>query len=67
MYKYFAYEVAKELSLNPNEILSSWSGPELLVAFGHYMNKKSYSNYMQWEIHKDGPKPDKYIIEFVGW
>lgn len=40
-----AYSVAKELSLRPFEILTTWSCEELLVAYGVYANAHSKEAY----------------------
>lgn len=40
-----AYLVAKELSLRPLEILTTWSCEELLVAYGVYANAHSKEAY----------------------
>lgn len=68
MHYYFAYEVAKELNISPYDIITKWTCPQLIVTYGHYMNKKSQQNYYSWENSDSGnrgPRPDKYIIEFI--
>lgn len=64
-----AHYVAKILHQRPNDILDTWSVPELIVAFGEYANEQSKQNYEEWK-HLDSktqvtiPKPNEYAVYF---
>lgn len=66
---HMAYFVAKTLSMRPYEILSTWTEPELIVAYGHYANEISSKNYEEWkQLDSEGrrkiPKPKEYNVMF---
>lgn len=60
-----AHYVGKVLHIRPYEILTTWSCPELLVAYGEYSNEASLEAYEIWK-HGDhkGERPEKYHVEF---
>lgn len=64
-----AHYVGKVLHIRPNTILDEWGVPELLVAYGEYINEVSGEVYEQWR-HMDakdrGKKPDRYAVKFYG-
>ncbi len=66
-----AHYVAEKLHLRPNEILDEWCVPELIVAYGHYMNEESQRQYNEWK-HLDAQsraksvKPQEYVVKFYG-
>lgn len=63
-----AFYLAYKLKLRPNEILDTWGMPELIVAYGHYMNIDSYSNYKRWESDDKktrGKMPQKVAVKFI--
>ena len=64
-----AHFVGKTLHIRPNEILDTWGVPELLVAYGEYMNEISERNYMEWqaapaEAKRKSQRPDKVAVPF---
>lgn len=65
-----AHTVGEILHIRPNEILDTWGVPELIVAYGQYMNEKANEAYQSWVIQntKDykAPRPDRYVVRFVG-
>lgn len=64
-----AHFVAKEIGMRPGEILDTWSVPELIVAYGEYMNEISRKNYAEWRampVQSRGSQPEEYIVEFIG-
>lgn len=65
-----AYYVAEKLHVRPSEILDEWSAPELIVAFGVYMNETSQRQYLEWKQldakSKAGiPVPEEYVVKFI--
>ena len=66
-----AHYVGKELSIRPSSILDEWGVPELLIAYGEYVNELADKNYKQWEnmdvqVRMKIPKPPKYYVQFIG-
>lgn len=66
-----AHYVGKVLHIRPSEILDTWGGPELIVAYGQYMNETAIENYRSWEAmtsKRQGPPPPpkKYAVRFIG-
>lgn len=66
-----AHYVGKELGIRPGEILNEWGVPELLVAYGEFVNELAEKNYRQWEsldvqIRMKHPRPPKYYVQFIG-
>lgn len=66
-----AHYVAKKLHIRPNEILDEWCVPELIVAYGHYMNEESQQSYAEWKnldqkSRSQTAKPQEYIVKFYG-
>lgn len=66
-----AHYVAKKLHIRPNEILDGWCVPELIVAYGHYLNEESRRSYAEWKsldakTRATTPKPDEYAVKFYG-
>ena len=64
-----AHYVGKVLHIRPSEILDTWGVPELLVAYGEYINDVSQENYEQWkrmDAKDRGGKPEKYAVKFYG-
>ena len=64
-----AHYLAKVLHMRPNDILDTWSVPELIVAFGQYANEESMKNYHEWKqldakTRASVPKPTEYIVHF---
>lgn len=68
--------VAKVLKIRPQEILDYWGVAELIVTYGHYANKESYRNFLEWqsldiktknEISKkpDFEQPMPYAVRFL--
>lgn len=65
-----AHYVGKLLHIRPNEILDTWGVPELLVAYGQYVNEAADEAYQAWvarntKNHVD-EKPPRYIVQFIG-
>lgn len=65
-----AYRVAKVLHIRPNEILSTWCAPELIVAYGQFENERTYKNYKEWEsldkkMKKSVERPQQWAVKFV--
>lgn len=65
-----AHYVGKLLHIRPSEILDTWGIPELLVAYGQYVNEAANDAFQAWmarnsKNHKD-EKPPKYIVQFIG-
>ena len=65
-----AHSVGEILHIRPNEILDTWGVPELIVAFGQYMNEKVNEAYQGWLArHRksdDDPRPPQYVVRFIG-
>lgn len=64
-----AHYVGKVLHIRPNEILDTWSSPELIVAYGEYVNEVSEQNYENWaqlDASQRGEPPEKYAVKFYG-
>lgn len=72
---FMSYYVAEKLHLRPLEILQTWNRPELLVAYGFYLNEESQKQYMKYlslpesskqEYKKDnqGKEPEEYALKF---
>ncbi len=64
-----AHYVGKVLHIRPNTILDTWGVPELIVAYGQYINEVSTENYEQWkrlDAKDRGIKPDRYAVKFYG-
>lgn len=62
-----AHFVGKVLHIRPNEILDNWGVPELIVAYGYYVDEMSKSNYEQWkqmDANDRGKPPEEYAVEF---
>lgn len=65
MYTAMAHFVAKTLHMRPNDILDTWGVPELIVAYGEYMNEIAAKNYAEWEAYgKNGQTPEKIFVHF---
>lgn len=65
-----AYYVGRKLSLNPNEILDTWTGPELMVSYGVYANEETQQNYAEWKAldpktRQTVEKPAEYAVRFI--
>lgn len=62
-----AHFVGKTLHIRPSTILDTWGVPELIVAYGYYVDEISQENYEQWK-HMDakdrGAPPKEYAVEF---
>lgn len=66
-----AHFVAKTLHIRPNDILDTWGVPELIVAYGQYMNEIADENYRTWKAaHRpkgaETPQPKRYAVKFLG-
>lgn len=67
-----AHFVGKVLHIRPSEILDTWGGAELIVAYGQYMNEIAIENYRNYEavyVKKNTgtpPPPKKYAVRFIG-
>lgn len=65
-----AHFVAKTLHMRPNEILDTWCVPELIVAYGQYVNDITRENYQTWASqdpqYRKGERPEKYGVKFYG-
>ena len=66
-----AHYVAEKLHMRPNDILDTWCVPELIVAYGHYMNEESQMAYNEWKQlepkqRAKTPKPQEYVVKFYG-
>lgn len=65
-----AHFVGKVLHIRPSEILDNWSVPELVVAYGEYLNEKYYQSYLEYEnLDKESKKkinkiPKKIAVPF---
>lgn len=70
MYSMMAHAVGEILHIRPNEILDTWGVPELIVAYGQYMNEKANENFQSWVARnsekKHDPRPPQYIVRFIG-
>jgi len=66
-----AHFVAHELHMRPSEILDNWCVPELLVAYGEYVNQIAQRNYSDWERtyiknNQGTPAPPaQYVVRFI--
>ena len=65
-----AHTVGEILHIRPSEILDTWGVPELIVAYGQYMNEKANENFQSWvarnrKNHED-PMPERYVVRFIG-
>lgn len=67
-----AHYVGKVLHIRPSDILDTWGGAELIVAYGQYMNEVAIENYHTYEsiyLKKNAgtpPPPKKYAVRFIG-
>lgn len=65
-----AHTVGEILHIRPNEILDTWGVPELIVAYGQYMNEKANEAYQGWVARhrdkNDDPRPPRYVVRFIG-
>lgn len=65
-----AHTVGEILHIRPSDILDTWCVPELIVAYGHYMNEKANEAFQSWVIQntKDykPPRPKQYAVRFIG-
>lgn len=66
-----AHYVGKELGVRPGDILNEWGVPELIVAYGEYVNELAEKNYKQWEslgveTRVKIPRPPRYYVQFIG-
>lgn len=66
-----AHFVGKMLHIRPNEILDTWGVPELIVAYGEYVNEIADRNYRQWkdldaQTRAKVTRPPKYLVRFIG-
>lgn len=71
LYTHMAHFVGKQLHLRPNDILDKWGVPELIVAYGQYMNELANENYQAWKsAHRpkgyEPPEPQRYVVRFIG-
>lgn len=71
LYVSMAHFIGKTLHIRPYEILSTWSTPELVVAFGYYADEISLENYEQYKSFdaKERAKMGdvkKYKVKFIG-
>lgn len=64
LYSYMAHFVGEKLKIRPNEILDGWTVPELIVAYGYYVNEIAQKNFSIWESTKQGEMPKKYYVRF---
>ena len=70
-YTGMAHYVGEKLHIRPNEILDTWCVPELIVAYGHYMNEESQKSYHEWKsldtkARNNTPKPQEFAVQFYG-
>lgn len=70
IYNTMAHYVGGKLSINPHEIMRTWSGPQLIVTFGHFANLDAFQEYEMYkslspEQRKGAKKPKKYAVEFM--
>lgn len=66
-----AHYLAKKLHQRPSIILDEWSTPEVIVAYGQYMNEEYERNYNEWKNlptkeRAKYPPPPKYAVRFYG-
>ena len=70
LYTMMAHTVGEILHIRPNEILDTWGVPELIVAYGQYMNEKAQEAYQGWVVRnrktKEDPMPSQYYVRFIG-
>ena len=70
MYLMMAHSVGEILHIRPSEILDTWGVPELIVAYGQYMNEKADEAYQGWVArnrkNKEDPMPPRYAVRFIG-
>ena len=65
LYSHMAHFVAEKLHMRPGEILDTWCTPELIVAYGYYLNEVTLENFSYWENgKKEGKMPKKYNVKF---
>lgn len=64
-----AHYVGKELHIRPSEILDNWGVPELIVAYGEFVNEIAQQNYETWknqDYRYRGEPPKRRFVHFVG-
>lgn len=71
MYSSMAHYLAEKLHIRPFEILTEWSVPELLVAYGKYANEEAQKNFNDWKNlepkqRSKYPRPKEYVVYFIG-
>ena len=70
MYSNMAHFVGAKLHMRPSSILDEWCVPELIVAYGVYVNELSQENFEKWKSMDTKSragiqKPEKYIVKFI--
>lgn len=71
MYYSFAYYIGSKLHIRPQEILDTWSVPELIVAYGNYANEDANKVFQEWKAlepkqRNKVSRPREYAVMFVG-
>ena len=69
LYTMMAHFVGKTLHIRPLEILTEWSVPELLVAYGYYANEITSRNLEDWKsldpaTRNKIQRPKEYQVKF---
>ena len=67
--QYRVFYLAHKLKIDPNVIFYTWTVPEVVVAFAHYINNDAEEAYKIWEMqkpHKGVAPPKKYVEYFNG-
>lgn len=72
LYSFMAHFVGKVLHIRPNEIMSTWGIPELIVAYGQYANETTYKNYKEWEsldreTKRGIDRPEQWAVRFYSF
>ena len=71
MYGNMAHYVSEKLHIRPSTILDTWSVPELLVAYGTFVNEEARQHFEEWKAldpkqRGKTTRPREYIVYFVG-
>nr|DAV18287.1 MAG TPA: hypothetical protein [Caudoviricetes sp.] len=67
-----AYEIAKEFSLRPFDVIDNWSTSELIVTFAKIANDKSLDSFINWKYSQKNapkrkpPKKQAFYFEQIG-
>lgn len=71
MYHSMAQYVGKKMHIRPQEILTTWGTPELIVTYGTLANEEQAELHARWKDLDPKqkvkfPRPEEYKVYFMG-